>query len=136
MAAVADITLADGQASPVNHTFNPVKVTSDLVIYADKVSGVMAGFPTISLGNRLPTGKNGNYKASGRIRLPVLETAATAASGFTPGPTVAYSLNLNVDGVIPERATLAERKDLYAYGKNLLAHAVFGSLMKDMDLPY
>lgn len=136
MPAVADIVLADGLATPVNHTFNPTKVTPDLVTYHDKVSGVMAGFPSITLGNRLPSGKNGNYKASARLRVPVLETAATAASGFTPGPTVAYSLTAALDCVIPERATLNERKDLYAYIKNLAAHAVFGSLTKDMDLPY
>ncbi len=89
MSAVSDIVINDGQVTPVAHTFNPSRVTGDLVSYHDKVSGVIAGYPSITLGNRLPTGKNGNYKATLRVRLPVLETAATAASGFTPGPPVA-----------------------------------------------
>lgn len=136
MPAVADIVLADGATTPVNHTFNPTKKDGNLLTYQDKVIGVAAGFPTLTLGNRLPTGKNGNYKTSARIRVPVLETAATSSSGFTPGPTVAYSLNANVDVVIPERATLQERKDLHAYLKNLCAHAVWGSVVKDFDFPY
>lgn len=136
MAAIADIVLADGLATPVNHTFNPTKKDGSIITYHDKILGVAAGYPSLTLGNRLPSGKNGNYKTTGRIRLPVLETAATAASGFTPGPTVAYSLTANIDVVVPERATLAERKDLHAYLKNLCAHAVWGSIVKDMDLPY
>lgn len=136
MSAVADIVLNDGAATPVAHTFKPTNVSPNLVTYHDKSSGVIAGYPKITLGNRLPSRENGNYKASGRINLPVLETAATASSGFTPGPTVAYSLSAAVDAIIPARATLAERQDLYAFASNLLAHAVFGELVKDMDLPY
>lgn len=136
MSQVADIILNDGQATPVAHTFNPTRVASNLVTYHDKSSGVIAGYPQITLGNRLPTKDNGNYKASARVRVPVLETAATAASGFTPGPTVAYSLVGNIDLVIPERATLAERQDLQAYMQNLIANAVFADLSESMDLPY
>lgn len=136
MAAVANIVLADGQAAPVNHTFNPIDVTADLVTYADKVLGVVAGYPKISIGKRLPTSTNGNQKTTGKVTLPVLETAATAASGFTPGPTVAYSLLADMAIVIPERATLAERKDLYAYAKNFLANAVFSTAVIDTDFPY
>lgn len=136
MSAVADITLNDGQSVPVAHVFNPTQVNPDLVAYHDKSSGVIAGYPSVTLGRRLPNRANGNYKATARIRVPVLETAATAASGFTPGPTLAYALSFNCDVVIPERATAAERADLYAYAKNLLANAVFGGLVEDMDLPY
>jgi hypothetical protein len=136
MAAVANIVIADGQAAPVNHTFNPVDVTPDLVKYADKVTGIIAGFPTIQLGKRLPSSTNGNYKSTGKIMIPSLETAATAASGFTPGPTVAYYLQGDVSTIIPERATLQERKDLYAYMKNCIALALFSGIVVDMDFPY
>jgi hypothetical protein len=135
MAAAANIVLNDGQATPVAHTFEPVRVAPDLVTYHDKVDGIVAGYRSITLGRRLPSAQNGNGKSSGRIRMPILETAATAASGFTPGPTVAYSLACNIDSIIPDRATLDERKDLYAYATNLLAEAVFGDLMKDGILP-
>ena len=135
MAAAANIVINDGQATPVAHTFEPVRVAPDLVTYHDKVDGISAGYRSITLGRRLPSAQNANGKSSGRIRMPILETAATAASGFTPGPTVAYSLAGNVDCVIPDRATLDERKDLYAYMTNLIADAVFGDLIEDGVLP-
>lgn len=136
MAAVANIVLADGQGTPVNHTFVPTQVSPDLVTYHDKATGIAAGYPRVTIGRRLASRENSNVKTSSRVYLPVLETVATASSGFTPGPTVAYSLAGNVDVAIPDRATAAERADLYAYLKNLVAHAVFGSAVKDMDFPY
>lgn len=133
--AIADITLADGQATPVNHTFEPVLSQPGLVTYHDKVSGVSLGYPVLTIGNRLPNQANRNYKATAKIRTPILEAVSTAANGFTPGPTLAYELMLKIDCVIPSRATLAEREDIYAYGKNLLADAVMASLVENTELP-
>lgn len=136
MGNVTTLALDDGQATPVSHNFEPTQVGKDLTMYHDKVSGVMAGYSSISLGNRMPNQQNGNYKVTIRVRIPVLETAATAASGFTPGPTVAYTLSGNMDFVIPSRATEAERDDLLAFAKNLLADSVVDSAVVDFDNPY
>jgi hypothetical protein len=136
MSAAADIILADGAGSPVNHTFNPVKVADDVVIYNDKVTGVMSGYPKLSLSNRLPDSSNPNYKCTITLSVPTLETAATAASGFTPGPTVAYTSSFKVEFVIPGRSTQAERDNIYAFAKNALAHATIAALVKTMDIPY
>lgn len=136
MSAVSDIVLNDGQATPVAHTFEPSRVASDMVIYHDKSSGVVAGYNALKLGNRLASRQNENYKATGKLVLPTLESAATNAAGFTPGPTVAYELRGDVSVVIPSRATDAERSDLEAYLKNLVANAVWGSLVTDAALPY
>jgi len=129
-------TLSLNDAVPAAHSFEPTMIGKDLVSYHDKSSGVFAGYPSITLGHRMPTASNRNYKVTLRVRVPVLETAATAASGFTPGPTVAYSLNCNVDFIVPDRSTAAERADLVAYVSNLLAHSVVSSSVEDMDNPY
>jgi hypothetical protein len=134
MGNISTLTLND--AVPASHSFEPTMIGKDLVTYHDKVSGVFAGYPSISLGHRMPTAQNGNYKVTLRVRIPVLETAATAASGFTPGPTVAYSLNANIDFIVPDRSTAAERADLVAYVKNLLADSVVSDSVEDMDNPY
>lgn len=136
MGSVTTLTLNDGQATPESHDFEPARVSENVVKYHDREDSVILGYPEITLGNRLPTKENGNYKCSLKVRIPVLETAATAASGFTPGPTLAYSVNANVDMIIPERATEDERKDLNAFLKNALAHAAWTSLVEDFDLPY
>jgi hypothetical protein len=136
MGAIATLSLDDGQATPVAHSFEPTRAGETLATYHDKVDGIMAGYPSVSIGNRFPTQENGNYKVTLRVKIPVLETAATAASGFTPGPTVAYVLSGNMDFIIPARATEAERDDLLAYCKNLLAHTVVDAVVVDMDPPY
>lgn len=136
MSAVSDISINDGQATPASHTFEPTRVKEDVVFYHDKASGVILGYPQISLGNRLPSKANGNYKATVKVRVPVLETAATAASGFTPGPTEAYALTFVGEWIIPQRATDAEKADLMAYTQNLVWLTVVNDLVTAMDIPY
>jgi hypothetical protein len=136
MSDAIDIVLADGQATPVNHTFEPTRVSPDVVFYHDKATGVILGYPQVSLGNRLPAKANGNYKATIKVRIPVLETAATAASGYTPGPKEAYYLAFNGDFTIPERATAEEKADLYAFAVGLIASSAVDALVNDMDLPH
>jgi hypothetical protein len=133
MTAIADISVNDGQATPVSQTYEPARREPGLALFHNRVGGVIAGYPTLSIGSRLPNNGNRNFKATIKTRLPVLETAATAASGFTPGPTVAYSLTSNIDFVIPDRATAAERADLLAISANLLDHATVVALVEDMD---
>jgi hypothetical protein len=134
MGAVATLTLTDDNAGTVD--FEPTRLDSSLVTYHEKSSGVFLGYPSLTLGNRLPTNGNGNYKATARLRIPVLETAATAASGFTPGPTLAYSLSANVDVVIPSRATAEERSLLAAQIAELLTETAWLDLVEGMELPY
>lgn len=136
MGAIATIAVNDGQATPVSHDFEPARREPGLATYHDRVDGIVAGYPSVSVGSRLPNNSNRNFKATVKIRIPVLETAATAASGFTPGPTVAYALTANIDFVIPDRATVAEREDLLAYAANLLDHATIVSLVENMDPPF
>jgi len=137
MSAIADISLNDSQATPVAHIFEPVKQEPGLVTYHDKTSGVGAGFGVLTLGNRLPSSANRNYKAVIKIRTPILETSATASSGFTPGPTIAYELMAKLEFVFPDRATRAERDDIRMFLANAIQHLAIGEgLVEEMALPY
>lgn len=49
MAAIANIVLADGQATPANKTFNPSDCTSQLASWTDRSSGINIGFPEVTL---------------------------------------------------------------------------------------
>lgn len=130
------LEINDGQASPVSHSFAVSRVLENLIVRHDRSSGIMVGYPEITFGNRLPTKGNTNYKATMKIKVPVLEQVATAASGFTPGPTLAYSLNANVDVIIPERATAAEKADLLAYLVNTVQTIDWEELVLNSDLYY
>jgi hypothetical protein len=134
MPTLGNLTLADGQVSPVNHTFTAINVDSAGVArYEDQVSGVPIGFGRLSISLKRPTNgltpgtssKSAVYRAHARIEIPVLEvTSASTGTGIQPSPTIAYSTMYDISAVIPARATLADRKDSFAYAKNFLANAV------------
>lgn len=136
MAAVAPITINNGEATPVAKTFNPAAVMSELVRYQDRSSGIVLGFPEISIGNRLPT-KDSSYKVTAKIKIPVLEqTSASTATGIQPAPTLAYTMLGTIELVMPARSTLQNRKDLFAFVKNFLANATVQTAVESFELPY
>lgn len=138
MAAIAALTLADGQASPANHTFSPVKIdTTGIAKWQDRADGIAVGFPTVTVSVRDPNKGSKAYKVQAKVVLPVLEvTSPSTSSGIQPAPTKAYDLLANVEIVLPERSSIDERKDLLAYVKNLLANAVLTSAVHDLEGVY
>jgi hypothetical protein len=138
MTAIAALTLADGQATPVNHTFNPVNIDSAGVAkWADRVGGIALGFPVVSFSLRNPSKTNRNYKLTAKIVTPVLEvTSPSTSTGIQPAPTLAYNLTANIEMVLPERSTLAQRDDFRAYVKNFLGHAVITSACQNFESVY
>jgi hypothetical protein len=139
MSSVVDIVLPNGLT--IDKTFTPVKVEPSLVtlMSADYNASSIPMFsarPVITLGNRLPDSKNGNYKASLRIRIPVLESSEFATgNGTSNARKLAYTLSANVDVVLPQLATKVEINDLLAFLSAALTNAQVHSTMADMLLP-
>lgn len=140
MPAFADLTIADGQASPANHTFramlqNPLGVFNYLEQSAANPLGYIRWawslrFPAI--GARVSS-QDRVYRVKQSIVLPTMEsTSASTGTGIPPAPTLAYETRSTVEYVIPERATLQERKDINAYTKNGLAHASWTAQAVDL----
>lgn len=138
MTAIAAITLADGQATPVNHTFAPVVIdAAGVAKWADRSGGIALGFPSVTMSLRAPTKASRNYKLTAKVVVPVLEvTSPSTATGIQPAPTKAYDLLASVDVVLPERSTTAQRKDLLAYLKNYLAHSVITTAVENFEAVY
>lgn len=146
MPVLAPITINDGKATPVAHTFNPSGPDKNGVNYFyDRIGGIAIGFPVISLDLREPTAAaagtaskaNRVFRATCKVVVPVLEvTSASTGTGIQPAPTKAYDLTFRGEFIIPERATLADRKDILAYAKNALAHAFVTSLVQDLESIY
>jgi len=125
MTAIAALTIADGAATPANHTFSPVNIDQvGVAKWADRSSGIALGFPVLSFSMKTPSVKGArNYRAMIKVALPVLEvTSPSTSTGIQPAPTKAYDLLASVEFVLPERSTLAQRNDLLAYVKNFLAN--------------
>lgn len=138
MSAIAALTLNDGQATPVAHTFSPVRIDQNGVAsWADRVGGIALGYPVVSFSMRVPSKTSRVYKLTAKIVAPVLEVTSPATStGIQPAPTKAYDLTFTCDFILPERSTLAQRKDLLAYAKNYLANAVMTSAVSDFESIY
>lgn len=139
MSAIATMTLNDGKATPVAHTFAPVNVdAAGVAKWADRSGGIALGYPVVTQMLK-PPATNGarNYKLTAKIVLPTLElTSPSTATGIQPAPTKAYDLMFNCELVLPERCTLAERKDLAAYAKNFFASAGFVAAIENFEFVY
>lgn len=138
MPALAAIILNDGQATPVAHTFDPVKIDSvGVAKWNDAVGGIPVGFPYVTFLNRSPSKDGSVYKITAKIVLPVLEvTSPSTATGIQPAPTKAYDLTATIDVILPQRSSLAERKNLNAYMKNFLANTVMTQAVESLATVY
>lgn len=130
MAAQANLVLNNGEAAPVAKTFSAKGVKGDIARYLDTTTGIAIGMPMISIGvqeTKVAT------KVTTIISLPTLETISGSDGGYTPSPKVAYSLFSKTEDVLPNRSTLAQRKDLRAFRANLGDHAVYLSAVNDLE---
>lgn len=148
MPAFAALTINDGQATPVAHTFGPHRIDEKQVAtWFDRSSGVGIGFLKLTLSLRSPLGavqagsmSDANkrvYKAVLTIDVPKLEsTSAATGTGIAPAPTVAYVHAARLELSLPERGALADRKDLMAYIKNALSNASIATALETLENQY
>jgi hypothetical protein len=136
MAAIANIVINDGKATPVAHTFAPV-TSSDpngVALWTDRSTGVAVGFPVISLKLRAPSKGSRNFKLTSKVKLPVLNvTSPSTGSGIQPLPSVAYNIEANIEFLLPEASLLADRKDFFAFVKNYMANAVWTAAVENYE---
>lgn len=138
MAAISSIVLNDGQGTPVAHTFSPASIKGDVAQWYDRVTGIAVGYPAMSMSLRNPLAKGARvYKATIRIARPTLEvTSPNTGTGIQPAPTKAYDCMFIGDFLLPERSLKADRADLFAYVKNVMANATLKTLVEDLENVY
>lgn len=149
MPAVAAIVLANGEATPVNHTFAPLGQDTKTGIwwYEDQSPRVAAssslGYPRIGIRTKRDSevvagqsAKNTVTRVECMLAFPQLETLGTSSSGFTPAPQVAYVDRVKTEFILSSRDSVADRKDVLAYAKNLLGNAVASALVQDLGAIY
>ena len=132
MPNLVNIVLADALATPVNHTFIPLGADDKGVQWlVDQSQTNAVGYWRISLQTTAPLPPKAGESSDGRtfrvrvgLHEPVLETNGDSSmSGILPAPTVAYIPRLFGEYVIPERASLQNRKDLWKMFGNLVDNA-------------
>lgn len=135
MSAQANVVINDGQAAPVAHTFSARGADMKLALWTDTSGGIGIGMGKITLSYVQQPASNGSYKVEARVTIPVMETISGSDGGYTPVPKVAFNLFSKIEFVVPNRASLQNRKDLLAYTKNLLAQAVMSDTIHDYNPP-
>lgn len=137
MPAFTALTINDGLATPVAHTFAQKTLIGTEATYVDRSGGITVGYPTVVVNSMPPTKTSRLSKVRMKVVLPVLEVVnASTYNGITPAPTKAYDLTFDAMFFLPERCTLAQRKDILAYAKNLLANALTTSLVETQETIY
>ena len=136
MALIANIVIADGQATPVNHTFSPVASTP-VPSYRESIGALaLVGQGRITAVNRsAPSAALQRVRVS--LELPALETVSgNNAEGYTAAPKVAYTNTVLVEFILPARGTASQRKDLRVLLSNLLKDAQIVDLIDNLNQPY
>jgi hypothetical protein len=119
--AASNIVLNDAQATPVAHTFVPIGPDKDGVFWYEDQSATNAiGYWKVSVElKRPPVAVAGQSSANRTFRVriglhePIQEVVSNSTvSGIAPSPTVAYTLRSFAEYVLPERASLLDRKNL------------------------
>lgn len=154
MAAHANISINDGQTTPVAHSFTPT--VSGLILpdrsvrfgWADYSvnGGVWLGANKAELDVRMPSGKGNRMAKAGdasnqlatvvRFVLPTLETLSNnTASGINPQPTHAFDTTVWLKIVRNGRAGQQPVKDALAFMRNFTQLSVFTDVVLNYAPP-
>jgi hypothetical protein len=137
----SNIVLADAQATPVNHTFVPVGRDKNSVFWFEDQSQANAiGYWKISVEMTKPPVPIAKQSSEGRtirckvgLHEPILETVSNnTVSGIAPAPTISYVPRSFMEFVLPERASLQNRKDLRKMASALLAETQVTNVIENL----
>lgn len=143
MGAITSIVVNDAAATPVAHTFSVGRQglvgNSQVADFEDRSAntGIPVGFYKIALDFSRPTRDRKSYRINLKMSTPVLETVSNSTvSGIAPAPTISYTPLVDATFVIPDRASLQNRKDLRKMFYELLNNSQIVAAIENLDVPY
>jgi len=143
--AASNIVLADALGTPVNHTFVPLGPDKDGIFwFEDQSQAAPVGYWRISYQLKRPAPATAGQSSSQRtfravigLHEPILETVSNnTVSGIAPAPTISYVPRTFTEYVMPERASLQNRKDLRKMTYNLQNESQLVSLVENLVTPF
>lgn len=129
---MTNLSLGDGQSTPVVHSFAPASNGADGVCrWQDRehYSGVSLGFSTVAFSIREPVKSGGVTRVKLTVSVPKLDTTTVVPSLIGVG-------QVSVEFIFPGAYTTQDRKDLRAYVWNAIGSAALGDNIVDMQRPY
>lgn len=142
MPQATNIVVADAQATPVNHTFIPLgKDAVGVFWFEDQSQASPAGYWRISVDVKRPPiaqpGQNTagrNFRVKLTVHEPSLENVTNSTvSGVAPAPTIAYNVRSHHEFVMPERASLQNRKDIAKMAPLVLQNAQIVTVLQNLE---
>lgn len=132
MAAASDITIYDGQPTPVLRTFTPARKSGDVVFWEERTTAsTPLGFARIGIG-----------QSKAKATSPVIRTKCTLVWPYEvlDSDTGVYSYKdvygFKGEFIVPVAAVYQQRDDAFSATINLFAHAVLRAAVADVDPPY
>lgn len=126
MPALAALTINDGAATPVAHTFAPVTTDGSLAKWADRSPSIPQGFRTITEEVLEPSGNRTAYKITLGFYFPVVATVNGVDT------VVRFGSAQVVFNMAPD-STLQERDDSLTYVINTLSHASVRTSVENLE---
>lgn len=115
-------TAATGTFSPEG--FKQPGVTK----WVNRSPGIAIGMPALTFSIRPPTQASRVYKVTCKVVIPTLEqTSPSTMTGIQPAPTKAYDCTCVIEFMLPERSTLLERQNIFAYVLSLFFDTISAS---------
>lgn len=97
--------------------------------WVDRSSGISLGFPVFTLSSRAPTKTSRVTRVLAKYIVPTLETAVVGVP-----PTKAYEHVANIEFLLPERGSAAERLAFYSRTLSLMVRRIAASDLTPVDL--
>lgn len=126
MPTATALTIADGQASPVNHTFGMAGQSGTAFAWADRSPATPAGARKINYETLQPAGQRTVNKVVAGVYNPT-EALVDGSTVVVRSCTAQVTLNF------PPESTLQERKDTLAYLVNFLQNATVKAAIHDIE---
>lgn len=125
MTQLADITVKNGAASPVDTLFSAVEPQSGSTpaLWYYKAAPSRNSYVRLTTDVRR-SGSNASTKSKMQLNYPIVD----GVTGL-----VKYSLIAKIELTVPDMATQTDVDHVYAFTKNLLAHAQLQGNFKDLS---
>lgn len=126
------IVVADGKATPANHTFNPrgIGLDGNVARFVEVTSAGLGQQPSLSVSVRQPTAKSRMAKVECVLTIP---NVVEAQVNGVPVSQVMSTAVGRVSFSIPSGLVAADRKDLRVMISNLLKEAKVADVIDNVE---
>lgn len=126
MPAIANLSLNDGQATPVAHTYAVQTTNGQKASFQDRIGDSPIGYQTLDFEVRPAVGANAASRVIINFSWPTTGTVDNVLK------VVRYS-SAKLEINISQTSTLQDRKDFVAYIKNLFSNSSVATAIQNLE---